>query len=282
MKIQILIGLLLLSSITTMNAQTTNTSPLPVGETVIGGHLHAGASNEVWTDASNLYFNYKGNATSTYFWNLGGANGKSIMTLMNSGNIGIGVDLPSAKLDINGNLRLRDSSAPTWDIGFGSNGDPVRFLSIDVVNSFLPEDPLELVYSRGSGVKIGRDNSDNKYLKVFGLIEAKEIKVLSNINSDFVFENNYELMSLSEVESFIIKNKHLPDVPSAKEFKEKGQNLAEVDNMLLRKIEELTLYTIEQNKRLEQQNQEIIKLKTQNAKIKALEEKIKIIESASK
>src|SRR6478609_3508433 len=94
------------------SAQTANTSPLPAGETVIGGHLHAGANNEVWTDASpNLYFNYRGNASTTYFWNLGGSTGKPIMSLLNSGYVGLGTPTPSTLLHIfQGNSSLSKSS----------------------------------------------------------------------------------------------------------------------------------------------------------------------------
>ena len=81
-------------------------------------------------------------------------------------------------------------------------------------------------------------------LTVDGRIRAKEVEVLSNVNADYVFLRNYNLRSLAEVEAFIKKNQHLPDVPSAKEMEGKPQNLSEFDNLLLQKIEELTLYVI--------------------------------------
>lgn len=67
---------------------------------------------------------------------------------------------------------------------------------------------------------------------------------------DYVFTDDYRLSPLSEVEAFISKNKHLPDVPSAKEVEENGINVAEMDATLLRKIEELTLHTIQQQKEI--------------------------------
>lgn len=69
--------------------------------------------------------------------------------------------------------------------------------------------------------------------------------------SDFVFDANYQLPPLSQVEAFIKENKHLPDIPSEKEVKAHGIDVAEMDALLLQKIEELTLYVIEQNKRIE-------------------------------
>ena len=87
-------------------------------------------------------------------------------------------------------------------------------------------------------------------LTVNGKILAKEIVVETNW-SDFVFEKDYDLMPLSEVEKYINLHKHLPDVPSASEIKKNGVALGETQSLLLQKIEELTLYTIEMNKQLE-------------------------------
>jgi len=80
--------------------------------------------------------------------------------------------------------------------------------------------------------------------------EAVQIDAETNW-PDYVFAHNYQLNSLHEVETFIQKNSHLPNVPSAKEVNEKGINVVEMDATLLRKIEELTLYTIQQNKQIE-------------------------------
>jgi hypothetical protein len=68
--------------------------------------------------------------------------------------------------------------------------------------------------------------------------------------SDFVFDDCYELKSLNEVEEYIKKNKHLPDVPSAEQMVETGLDVAKTNAILLRKIEELTLYVIELKKQM--------------------------------
>lgn len=97
------ISVVLLFMIMTLKSfAQTNTSPLPAGTTKIGGHLSAGASNEVWTDATSLYFNYRGNGAATHFWNLGGGAGKSIMSLLKNGNVGIGTTTPAEKLSLSG------------------------------------------------------------------------------------------------------------------------------------------------------------------------------------
>lgn len=95
---------------------------------------------------------------------------------------------------------------------------------------------------------------DNTYkLAVNSGILCEELKVMADVpSSDYVFEPSYKLKPLSEVESYVTENKHLPDVPSAKEFKENGYKVGEMDNILLQKIEELTLYIIDLQKQIEE------------------------------
>ena len=103
----------------------------------------------------------------------------------------------------------------------------------------------------------------NAMLSVDGLVLAKEIKVaIANTHwADYVFEKEYKLMSLKDVESYIIKNKHLPEVQSTSEVENNGIDLAEINATMLKKIEELTLYLIQQNKRIENlENENIILL----------------------
>jgi hypothetical protein len=100
-------------------------------------------------------------------------------------------------------------------------------------------------------------------LNVAGTIKATEIKVEAK-TADFVFEEDYQLKSLEEVEQFVQENKHLPDIPSAKQMEEDGVGLAEMNKLLLQKVEELTLYVIDQKKKieaLEATNREIDDLK---------------------
>ena len=85
-----------------------------------------------------------------------------------------------------------------------------------------------------------------------GTLVAKDVQVTLNNWPDFVFEKDYSLMNLSETEAFIKENKHLPEIPSAKEIEENGLNLGEMQAKLLQKIEELTLHAIEQQKLIEE------------------------------
>tara|TARA_Y100001960_G_C14681773_1_gene831574 strand:- start:479 stop:1129 length:651 start_codon:yes stop_codon:yes gene_type:complete len=108
-----------------------------------------------------------------------------------------------------------------------------------------------LAINRASGnVGIGTHNPGTWKLAVNGKIRAKEIKVETDW-SDFVFEDHYRLPTLKEVEEFIQKNGHLKDIPSAKDVEENGVLLGEMDSKLLQKIEEMTLYIIDQNKEIE-------------------------------
>jgi hypothetical protein len=100
-------------------------------------------------------------------------------------------------------------------------------------------------------VGIGTTNPGEFKLAVAGKIHATEIQVDALPWPDFVFTPTYNLRTLTEVENFITQNQHLPDVPSQAEVASEGVSLGEMNAILLQKIEELTLYTIEQEKKIE-------------------------------
>lgn len=102
-------------------------------------------------------------------------------------------------------------------------------------------------------VGINTEDTGNHELAVEGSIGAREIKVEASGWSDFVFEKDYELRTLEDVEDHINEKGHLPEIPSEAEVTKNGINLGEMDAKLLQKIEELTLYLIEQNKELKSQ-----------------------------
>jgi len=110
-------------------------------------------------------------------------------------------------------------------------------------------------------IGIGTNNPQNM-LDVKGTIRAIEIKVESvDKFADFVFEKTYKLPKLSEVNSFIQTNGHLPNIPSANEVKENGMSLVEMQVKLLQKVEELTLYSIQQQEEIQLLKSEIQLLK---------------------
>ena len=116
-----------------------------------------------------------------------------------------------------------------------------------------------LVVNKSGKVGIRTANPDAT-LTVNGDIHAKEVKVDLNIPADYVFQKyytgtsslkkDYMMPTLHEIEVFTKEKNHLPGVPSAKEIQENGLQMGEMTNILLQKIEELTLYTIEQEKRI--------------------------------
>ena len=154
---------------------------------------------------------------------LGGGTGNSPFTLA-QGNVGLD-RIPTQKLDINGNIRT------SGKLMVGDINDPTINTMTDI----------SLAVNGGA------------------LFTSATVKLNSNW-PDYVFAKDYDLLSLDEVEKYIEEEGHLPHIPSAKEVHNSGVNLGEMDGNLLRKIEELTLYSIEQNKKIKSQTQRIEKM----------------------
>ncbi|WP_025743496.1 pyocin knob domain-containing protein [Aquimarina pacifica] len=117
----------------------------------------------------------------------------------------------------------------------------------------------------GTWVKVVHDNGDQKInggLTVAGEVYSQKVRVRIDAGADFVFENNYDLPKLEDVASFVKQHKHLPEIAPATLMEAEGLELAEMNIKLLQKIEELTLYTIQQE-----------------GKLNALEEKLKRMEA---
>ncbi|WP_316824693.1 hypothetical protein [Pedobacter miscanthi] len=104
----------------------------------------------------------------------------------------------------------------------------------------------------GGNVGIGTTLPSER-LTVNGKIKANEIRVNGNGAPDYVFEESYKIGTLEELEAYIKKNKHLPEIPSAKEFERDGIAVGDMNKLLLKKIEELTLHLIEKDKALKEQ-----------------------------
>ena len=119
----------------------------------------------------------------------------------------------------------------------------------------------------------------NAKFLVNGNILATSIKVQNQVWPDYVFEPAYEKLTLPELEKFIQTNKHLPEIPSAKTVAKDGVDLGDMNAKLLKKIEELTLYTIDQDKRLNKKDKDFSELKE---KMNGLEAKLEKLISAQK
>lgn len=115
---------------------------------------------------------------------------------------------------------------------------------------------------------------NNGIAKFDGKIHAKEIEVKANVWADYVFKKDYQLKSLEEVEKHITEKGHLPNIPSAAEVIENGINVAEMNTKFLEKIEELTLYSIDQNKQLKSQTLQLQQVQEENKMLKLQIEEI--------
>ena len=204
------------------------------------------------------------------------------MKITDVGNVGIGTVDPQAKLQVlNGNILVGKSDHGGGEINFGNpnhgikrEGNEVSLFTaggsesgISFVQKTWTGDSyngwkVNMKITDNGNVGIGTTTPDMK-LTVKGSIHAEEVKIdLSVPAPDYVFAKDYNLKSIAEVEKYILKNSHLPEIPSAKEFAENGVLLAEMNMSLLKKIEELTLYTIQQQKEIEELKSMMAKLLT--------------------
>ncbi|NQX41298.1 hypothetical protein SAMN05421820_107160 [Pedobacter steynii] len=126
-----------------------------------------------------------------------------------------------------------------------------------------------LNYMNGS-LGIGTLSTGEYRLAVNGKMRTHEIRVETANWPDYVFEKNYSLPSLGELEKYIAQNKRLPEIPSATEAEREGVDLGSMNKLLLKKIEELTLHLISKDK-------EITELKKLTSKVEDLENKMKLI-----
>lgn len=146
---------------------------------------------------------------------------------------------------------------------------PMTPISIVQYNSANKTDvtseyPIQTLYSTTYTGYIGIGTATPKEkLDVAGTIRAKEVKIEINAGADHVFKEDYNLKTLSEVETFVKANKHLPEIQSEKQMQEEGLNINEFQIKLLKKIEELTLYVIEQDKTIKEQGKLIQTLQYQ-------------------
>jgi hypothetical protein len=115
-------------------------------------------------------------------------------------------------------------------------------------------------------VGIGTQNPTH-LLTVNGTVKAEEL-ILNPVGADFVFNDDYKLRSLNEVEAYIKKNKHLPEIPSAEEMVKDGIGTGKFQSKLLQKVEELTLYMIKMKKNQDIQSNRLKVLEEENRALK--------------
>ena len=195
-----------------------------------------------------------------------------------NGNIGVNTSIPYQMLHVvDGNIMITGSStrapgSPNGSMLFGSTADTsdhfgrwgIEYLCNENdgygLNFWRPWTPsimggnYYLFLSDSGNVGIGTKNPQAR-LAVNGDLLAKSIRVNTSSTywPDYVFENDYQLMSIGELNAYIVQNHHLPKIPSAKEIEEKGEvNLEEMNALLLEKVEELTRYIIDLQKQIDE------------------------------
>lgn len=188
--------------------------------------------------------------------------------------VGIGTQSPQAALEVNGNILLRDvisgsenTSGQSLSIAGSTHPNAAKIMlwkaSYDGLSHLKLISPAlggDIQFHAGGHYNavlrlnefvIGFPNNPVD-LKVNGKIWSKEVEVAITDWWDEVFDTNYELISLDELEGFIGLHHHLPDMPTDSVVREQGIALGKMNALLLKKIEELTLYTIQQQKLIEQ------------------------------
>lgn len=211
-----------------------------------------------------------------------------------SGRVGIGTTTPGAKLDVTGDVRASNFTLfNNWDnyIGCSDNGNNYHLIGtyrgwdakavyvagrnagnasatgvstaterVYIGNPSFNTNYLSVNLLNGS-VGIGTTTPGSFRLAVEGKIGAREVVVTSASPwPDYVFSNNYKLPSLTSLHQYIIANHRLPGMPSADSVAANGIDLGTNQALLLKKIEELTLYVIDQQKQLATQQQQINQL----------------------
>ncbi len=184
--------------------------------------------------------------------------------------VGIRTSTPIATLDVRGTFHASNYAGigvtPQSGIKLyvETNGGTESGICLDMPNTddYIYGYKIRLDNDNVKGVAINRLDTGEDVFRVYGdgRIEGKSLRLSQSIWADYVFAEDYALLSLDDLEAYIQTNHHLPNVPTAKEVKEKGVDVGGMNAVLLEKVEELTLYII-------QLNAEVQVLKKENTKI---------------
>lgn len=171
------------------------------------------------------------------------------------GNVGIGINQPMYRLHVKNTTsdyvaKFYNSYGSGKGVLIEASYGPQNIQLLTVANSIGTK--VFTVDSEGD-VGIGTNETGTYKLAVAGSIRATEVQI-EHIDNwyDCVFEDNYELTPLKDLEAFVKENKHLPEVPSEAEVMEQGISVGQMNALLLKKVEELTLHLIEQQKQIEE------------------------------
>ncbi|MEM6737368.1 MAG: hypothetical protein AAF620_14995, partial [Bacteroidota bacterium] len=187
--------------------------------------------------------------------------------------IGLGTNNPEKELGVVGNIALQSYNSFLYARLAQPVGSLQPVIGIEGLNTVIKgrENHEIKIETSGDGevhilankVGIATTTIGSHRLAVEGSIGAREIKVEMTKWEDRVFSDSYELRTLSEVEDYISEYKHLPEIPSEAEVIENGINLGDMNAKLLQKIEELTLYLIEQNEEIKELKEKVQRLENE-------------------
>jgi hypothetical protein len=210
---------------------------------------------------------FRGSGQTGGFLSFTTNNNNERMRITPEGRVGIGTETPEEFFELKSAAPVQTFHQPglaSFKVGI-SNGT-FKIAAMDNgfgghVGSFNANKDQIIAMDATGKVGIGTTIPDAK-LTVKGKIHAEEIKVdLAVPAPDYVFEKNYNLRPLSDVKRYIEQNKHLPEIPSARQMEEEGIQVGDMQMSLLKKIEELTLYLIEQKEEIKLLKQELADLK---------------------
>jgi len=204
--------------------------------------VNGGYESKVIADGSSSYGN--GGSLQLLGGNSGYGSGGAITLKSGTGYYGSGgnvtIEASPSSYGTDGKIILK---APNGSEGIlfqynGANKMKINNTQVRIDNDLVVDGKIE---SEEIEVLIVGANS----------IETKSLKLELNNAADYVFDEGYNLISLTELKNYVKTNNHLPGMPSADEFKENGMDVSEMTNLLLEKIEELTLYTIQLQEEIE-------------------------------
>jgi len=261
-----------------VNAQS-NTNPWPSSGSIGIGNT---------SPSAKLHITGTGATSSTVSLLIQNSSGGNLLKVLDNGTVGIGTSAPGATLDVNGSVQVTEGEKVSFS---GGGGDPFWYIYNDVSNSCMTGAGT-MVFASGTsnfsfvnGEDCGdvftiKDGIANAYKMRLGGVtntaagthllavngSAIFTKAFVKLNAswpDYVFGPKYDLLPIVDLEQYINQNKHLPDVPSAIDVEKNGIDLGDNQTVLLKKVEELTLYLIEQNKKIETLEKDNLELKRQ-------------------
>lgn len=214
------------------------------------GSIRISSSSGSWT-SDNMILSMKSDHALIETW--GGT--KPLALQVASGKVGIGTKSPGSKLDVNGTINAGNGliqkggsdlagMTSVRDLGLYSHtaGNYIRLVTNSGRIGF---------YTDGYGGTNERMAVEaDGVVRIPGTLKAGEVQVKSNVWADYVFEDDYQLASLGDLRSYIEENNHLPNIPTSEDVKKKGISIAEISAKQMAKIEELTLYILQLDERV--------------------------------